>query len=46
MLDNGVYLLPDGRWYVATVHGDTEVEMTLEAARFAMNAVAAKHPAG
>ena len=45
MLDNGVYLLPDGRWYVATVHGDTEVEMTLEAARFAMNAVAEKHPA-
>ena len=44
MLDNGVYLLPDGRWYVATVHGDTEVEMTLEAARFAMNAVAAKTP--
>jgi glutamate-1-semialdehyde 2,1-aminomutase len=46
MLDNGVYLLPDGRWYVATVHGDDEVEMTLEAARFAMSAVADKFPAG
>jgi glutamate-1-semialdehyde 2,1-aminomutase len=45
MLDNGVYLLPDGRWYVSTVHGDDEVEMTLEAARFALNSVAEKFPA-
>ncbi len=46
MLDNGVYLLPDGRWYVSTVHGDAEVETTLAAARYAMNAVAEKFPAG
>ena len=46
MLDNGVYLLPDGRWYVSTVHGDEEVETTLAAARRAMNTVAEKFPSG
>ena len=44
MLDNGVYLLPDGRWYVSTVHGDAEVEETLEAARAALAAVAERFP--
>jgi hypothetical protein len=28
MLDEGVLLLPDGRWYVSTAHGD-EVGLTL-----------------
>ena len=44
MLDNGVYLLPDGRWYVSTVHGDAEVDETLDAARAALAAVAERFP--
>jgi glutamate-1-semialdehyde 2,1-aminomutase len=31
-LDGGLYLLPDGRWYVSTVHGEPELEETLAAA--------------
>ena len=44
MLDNGVYLLPDGRWYVSTVHGDAEVDETLDAARPDLAAVAERFP--
>ena len=31
MLAAGVYLLPDGRWYVSAVHTDADVEWTLGA---------------
>jgi glutamate-1-semialdehyde 2,1-aminomutase len=33
MLDEGVLLLPDGRWYVSAAHSDGDIEETLEAAR-------------
>jgi glutamate-1-semialdehyde 2,1-aminomutase len=32
MLDEGIYLLPDGRVYVSCVHGQPEVDQTLAAA--------------
>lgn len=32
MLDRGVYLLPDGRWYISTVHTEAEVDETLRVA--------------
>ena len=31
MLGRGVYLLPDGRWYISTAHTDIDVRRTLEA---------------
>jgi glutamate-1-semialdehyde aminotransferase len=31
MLDNGVQLLPDGRWYVGLAHTPTELELAQEA---------------
>jgi glutamate-1-semialdehyde 2,1-aminomutase len=33
MLDAGVMLLPDGRFYISTAHTDADVEATLHAAR-------------
>ena len=33
MLQSGVYLLPDGRWYVSAAHSKEDVEKTLEAVR-------------
>jgi glutamate-1-semialdehyde 2,1-aminomutase len=33
MLDEGVLVLPDGRWYVSAAHTDKDIESTLEAAR-------------
>jgi glutamate-1-semialdehyde 2,1-aminomutase len=32
MLDEGVMLLPDGRWYLSTAHTDADIEATLAAA--------------
>lgn len=32
LLDEGIYLLPDGRFYVSAAHGEDEVEQTLHAA--------------
>jgi glutamate-1-semialdehyde 2,1-aminomutase len=31
MLDEGVLLLPDGRWYVSFAHSDVDIDRTLEA---------------
>ena len=31
MLHAGVYLLPEGRWYVSTAHSEADVEKTLDA---------------
>lgn len=33
MLDEGIYLLPDGRFYVSAAHGEAEVAETVTAAR-------------
>jgi glutamate-1-semialdehyde 2,1-aminomutase len=41
-LDAGLYLLPDGRWYISTVHGERELEETLAAADQALAAVAGR----
>lgn len=30
MLRSGIYLLPDGRWYLSTAHTDDDVDVTLE----------------
>jgi glutamate-1-semialdehyde 2,1-aminomutase len=30
MLDAGIYLLPDGRWYVSAAHTEDEVRTTLK----------------
>ncbi len=32
MLDEGVLVLPDGRWYLSTAHTDADIEATLAAA--------------
>jgi glutamate-1-semialdehyde 2,1-aminomutase len=33
MLQTGIYLLPDGRWYVSAAHTEADVRQTLEAVR-------------
>ena len=33
LLDKGVLVLPDGRWYVSAVHTDEDIDRTLEAVR-------------
>ena len=33
MLDEGILILPDGRWYLTAAHNEDDVERTLEAAR-------------
>ena len=30
MLHSGIYLLPDGRWYLSTAHTDEDIDVTLE----------------
>lgn len=42
MLDEGIYLLPDGRVYVSAAHGDREVAETVAAARKVFKELAAK----
>jgi glutamate-1-semialdehyde 2,1-aminomutase len=37
MLGEGIYLLPDGRWYVSAVHTEADVDATLAAVRKACN---------
>ncbi|MFN7995937.1 MAG: aspartate aminotransferase family protein [Bryobacteraceae bacterium] len=39
MLENGVYLLSDGRWYVSTAHTDADVEKTLAAVAAAFSTI-------
>ena len=31
MLERGIYLMPDGRWYVSAAHSELDVERTLDA---------------
>ncbi len=33
MLQAGIYLMPDGRWYVSAVHSEQDVQCTLDAVR-------------
>ncbi len=40
-LDAGLFLMPDGRWYISAVHGEAELNETLAAADQALAAVAA-----
>lgn len=39
MLEQGIYLIPDGRWYLSTAHTQTHVDATLEAVRRAFDKV-------
>jgi glutamate-1-semialdehyde 2,1-aminomutase len=41
MLDAGIYLLPDGRWYVSTAHTLEDVEATLQAVQTAFSQLSA-----
>jgi glutamate-1-semialdehyde 2,1-aminomutase len=43
MLDQGIYLLPDGRFYVSAVHTLREIDETIGAARRVLGRVAASH---
>ncbi len=36
LLDEGILVLPDGRWYLSTAHSDEDIEATLAAARRAL----------
>ena len=36
MLEEGIYLLPDGRWYVSAVHTEADIDQTLAAVRKAV----------
>jgi glutamate-1-semialdehyde 2,1-aminomutase len=38
LLDEGVLVLPDGRWYVSTAHTEADIDATLEAAGCAFRA--------
>ncbi|MEO7142419.1 MAG: aspartate aminotransferase family protein [Bryobacteraceae bacterium] len=33
LLDQGVLVLPDGRWYLSTAHGEEDIDRTLDAVR-------------
>ena len=33
LLDKGILILPDGRWYVSAVHSEEDIDRTLEAVR-------------
>ena len=37
LLDEGVLVLPDGRWYLSTAHSDQDIDQTLAAAERALN---------
>ncbi len=39
LLNEGIYLLPDARWYIGAMHGETELEFTLQAIHRAMRQV-------
>ena len=39
LMEHGVYVLPDGRWYVGAVHGDAELELATAAIDAAMQRV-------
>ena len=36
LLDEGILVLPDGRWYLSTAHTDQDIEDTLAAVQRAM----------
>ncbi|MFN0123852.1 MAG: aspartate aminotransferase family protein, partial [Blastocatellia bacterium] len=45
LLDEGVLVLPDGRWYISTAHTDAQVTATLAAAARASETGAPRKPA-
>ncbi|HET8547100.1 MAG TPA: glutamate-1-semialdehyde 2,1-aminomutase [Bryobacteraceae bacterium] len=45
LLDEGVLVLPDGRWYVSTAHTEADINATLAAARDAFRAPSETYPA-
>jgi glutamate-1-semialdehyde aminotransferase len=44
LLHRGVYVLPDGRWYVGAVHGEPELAHALAAIDAAMGGLAESNP--
>ena len=40
MLEQGIYLLPDGRWYVGATHAERELRRTLPAVTAALQHIA------
>lgn len=44
MLEQGIYLIPDGRWYLSTAHTQAHVEATLDAVRKAFKKVQSLKP--
>jgi glutamate-1-semialdehyde 2,1-aminomutase len=42
MLDSGVYLLPDGRWYISAAHTEADVRNTLGAVERAFHRLASQ----
>lgn len=44
MLEQGIYLIPDGRWYLSAAHNQTHVDATLEAARRAFDKLPPSKP--
>ena len=38
LLDEGVLILPDGRWYISAAHTEADIDATLQAARRAISA--------
>jgi glutamate-1-semialdehyde 2,1-aminomutase len=45
LLDEGVLVLPDGRWYVSVAHRESDINATLEAARRTLRAPSETHRA-
>lgn len=45
-LDEGLYLLPDGRWYISAIHSEADFEQTLAGARRAFARVAERYSNG
>jgi glutamate-1-semialdehyde 2,1-aminomutase len=41
LLDEGVLILPDGRWYISAAHSEEDIDATLAAARRAVRSVSA-----
>jgi glutamate-1-semialdehyde 2,1-aminomutase len=45
LLDEGVLVLPDGRWYVSVAHTEADINATLDAVNRTLRAPSEMHPA-
>jgi glutamate-1-semialdehyde 2,1-aminomutase len=45
LLDEGVLVLPDGRWYVSIAHTESDINATIDAARRTLRAPSQTYPA-